>query len=61
MSCPLLTLYRAEISGRKRHSYLFFFFVSFLFPGTIFLYDRTKGSEPTTFREIKVRRLSVHV
>jgi prolyl oligopeptidase len=45
-----------EISGKKKESYLFYYFVSFLYPGTIFLYDRTSkhGTEPVPFREIQV-------
>jgi hypothetical protein len=41
---------RAEITGKKKESYLFYHFMSFLDPGTIFLYDRAKRAEPAPFR-----------
>lgn len=44
------------LSGKKKYSEIFYRFVSFLSPGTIYRYDfATPDTEPTVFREVRLQ------
>jgi len=47
----------SEMTGKREHTAMFFKFVSFTYPGTIFRHDFTTG-KTTVFKEIKISNFS---